>query len=164
MFAFSKLLSFPGGRLLSIQFKTDRGSSDPAELSLLERGVQPLPEHLLGQLQGAPVGRHQGREGLQHRKAKDLGGVLNPPRSNCRHRPESLRTGLPAALVPCQQGLHRGVPFQVRAAELFRPQAFPTGELLNKIISLSKRLLNRSEEAVATDDKRIPTRARPVWC
>merc|ERR550519_1197617 len=48
-----RLQSPPGGWLLSLQ--TDRCSSDPTKLALVQRSVQPLPEHLRRQLQGAPA-------------------------------------------------------------------------------------------------------------
>ena len=93
-----------GGWLLSLQ--TDRCSFDPTERALIQRSVQPLPEHLRGQLQGAPAGCDQGCPRLEHRSQKDLGRVFDPARGGCWNRTESLCSRLPAALLPGQQGLH----------------------------------------------------------
>ena len=93
-----------GGWLLSLQ--TDRCSSDPTEHSLIQRSVQPLPEHFSGQLQGAPAGCDQGRPRLEHRSQKDLGRVFDPARGGRWNRTESLCSRLPAALLSSQQGLH----------------------------------------------------------
>ena len=93
-----------GGWLLSLQ--TDRCSSDPTEHSLIQRSVQPLPEHFSGQLQGAPAGCDQGRPRLEHRSQKDLGRVFNPSWGGRWNRTESLCSRLPAALLSSQQGLH----------------------------------------------------------
>ena len=124
-------LSNQGGRLLSLA--TDGRGFDPAEHSLLQRRLQPLPEHDRRQLQGSPAGGDlQGRPGLEHRASEDLGGVFDPARGGGWDRAESLCSRFPAALLSSQQGLHGDVAIQVRATELFGPQAFPSGDLMDK--------------------------------
>ena len=94
-------LLFSGGWILSLQ--TDRCSSDPAELALVQRSVQPLPEHLCRQLQGASARcDEQGRPRFEHRSQKDMGRVFAPAWGGCWNRTESLCSRLPTALLPGQ--------------------------------------------------------------